>query len=68
MKELPPFTPPQFCRQDGMQLIDKRTPIESGYDVLTGVRLPAREHVTRECPTKNHDVWVLTDSGHWVRP
>lgn len=62
-------SPPLYCSKDGMRLLDKRTDIPRGYDPFTGVERPHSEHVTRECPTKGHDVWVLTGDGEaWVRP
>jgi hypothetical protein len=45
-----------------MALMDKRVLLATGFDPFSGVERPKREHVTRECPTEGHDVWVFQPS------
>lgn len=65
-RETPISEPPQFCSHDGMVLVDKSRPLDWGYDTFTGTKRSPVVHVTRECPTGGHDVWVLTDE-RWVK-
>lgn len=66
-RRTPTSAPPIYCSQDRMHLLDKRSEHDSGFDPFTGIELARRTHITRECPTPNHDVWVLV-GDEWVRP
>lgn len=67
-RRLSPFgKPPRFCSQDGLPLEDRHKSRGSGFDPFTGEPRVSRHHITRECPTPGHDVWVLVGE-FWVQP
>jgi hypothetical protein len=64
---LPENTPPKFCTVCGRPLIETHTPTREGFDPLTGIERPPRDHMVKACPQPIHDRWVPLSNGLWER-